>query len=100
MKLKIGDQVLVLQGKDKGKKGKVEKVFRTKEKVLVSGVNIYKKHVKKAGRMQAGIIEVVKPLNASKVAAICPKCNLSTRIGFVARDNRRIRICKKCKQEI
>jgi len=100
MKIKIGDEILVLQGKDKGKKGKVERVLGKKQQVLVSGVNIYKRNVKRQGNTPGGIIDIVKPMPTSKVALVCPKCNLSTRVGFVSKDGKKIRVCKKCKQAI
>jgi len=80
MKLRNGDQVLLLSGKDKGKKGSIEKVLRAQNQVLISGVNIYKKHVKKQGNTPGGIIEISKPVNISKVVLVCPKCNLNTKL--------------------
>jgi large subunit ribosomal protein L24 len=100
MKIKVGDEVVVLLGRDKEKKGKVERIFAKKNQVLVSGVNIYKKHVKKRGRVPGGIIEVTKPLPTSKVTIVCPKCELPTRLGISVQDNKKIRTCKKCKQPI
>ncbi len=100
MKLKKDDEVLVLQGKDRTKKGKIEKVLRKKEQVLVTGINLYKKHVKKTGNKPGGIIQVMKPLGVSKVVLVCPKCNLPTKIEVRAHDGKRARVCKKCKQEI
>ncbi|MEX0622204.1 MAG: 50S ribosomal protein L24 [Candidatus Woykebacteria bacterium] len=100
MKIKSGDQVLVLQGKDKGKKGNVEKIFGKKNQILVTGVNVYKKHAKKSGSVAGGIIEITKPLPVSKLTLICPKCNLPTKAGFVLHDGKKRRVCKKCKKEI
>jgi len=100
MRLKTGDQVQVLQGKDKGKKGKIERVFAKKNKIVVAGVNMYKRHVKRQGSTPAGIIDIVKPLPASKVVLLCPKCSLPTRVGFVEKNTSKSRICKKCKKEI
>ena len=101
MKVKAGDEVLVLTGKDKGKKGNVEKVFPKLNKVLVSGVNIYKRHKKPQGRtLQGGIIDITKPISTSSVTLICPKCNLPAKVGFKIEDKNKKRICKKCKQVI
>jgi large subunit ribosomal protein L24 len=100
MKIKTGDEVLVLSGKDKGKKGKVERVLLKKDLVIVAGINIYKRHVKRDGNKPAGIVDLIKPLPASKVTIVCPKCNLPTRIGFNIVGKEKERICKKCKQVI
>jgi len=100
MKLETGDEVQILRGKDKGKKGKIEKIFAKSDQVLVTGVNMYKKHVKKAGKKPGGIVEMMKPLSVSKVVLVCPKCNLATKSGFVVHNDKKARICKKCKQQI
>ena len=100
MKLKTGDEVLVLRGKDKGRKGKVDRVFGRRQEILVAGINIYKKHVKKSGKTPGGITEVFRPLPVSKVVLVCPKCNLATKVQIASADNKKIRICKKCKQQI
>jgi len=100
MKLRNGDQVLLLSGKDKGKKGSIEKVLRAQNQVLISGVNIYKKHVKKQGNTPGGIIEISKPVNISKVVLVCPKCNLNTKVKLIERNDKKVRTCKKCKQEV
>ena len=100
MKIRTGDQVQVLQGRDKGKQGKVEKIFARSSLVLVAGVNIYKKHTKRKGQVAGGIIEVTKPLPVSKIALVCPKCNLTTRVVTAVQENKKVRICKKCKQQI
>ncbi len=99
MKVRAGDEVKVLLGKDKGKQGKVEKVFPKSGKVLVAGVNLYKKHKKPTGKtLQGGIIDITKPLGASSVAIICPKCKLPTKVGFKLENKKKLRICKKCNQ--
>lgn len=102
MKIKKGDQVKVTAGKDKGKTAKVEKVFSKTGKVLVEGVNVYKKHLKKQGQDKpGGIIEINKPLPAGNVALICPKCQKPTRIGYKKdKQDKKYRICKKCKEAI
>ena len=101
MKLRIGDEVIVTSGKDKGKKGKVEKVLPQNSKVTVAGVNMYKKNSKANGRVkQAGIIDIVRPLGVGNVALICPKCKLPTRVGFTLKGDKKSRVCKKCDQII
>lgn len=101
MKLKKGDEVKVLRGKDKGKTGKIDRVLSKEDKVLVLGVNQYKKHMKARSQKQASeIITIVKPLSVSNVSLVCPKCHLTTRIGFSFDKNQKVRICKKCKQII
>ncbi|PJE69152.1 50S ribosomal protein L24 [Candidatus Shapirobacteria bacterium CG10_big_fil_rev_8_21_14_0_10_38_14] len=97
MKLKKGDQVIVLAGKDKGNKGKIEKTLPQFAKVLVAGVNLYKKHVKPQGEKKpGGIIDIIKPLSVSNVALICPKCGQKTKIGYQIKQGEKKRICKKC----
>lgn len=97
-KLKKGDDVKVVIGKDKGKTGKIEKVLSKDSKVLVGGINLYKRHVKaKAQGQKSEIITLVKPLPVSNVAIVCPKCKKQTRVGFA--DNG-ARICRKCGEEL
>lgn len=99
MKLIKGDEVVVTAGKDKGKKGKIEKVFPLLNKVSVGGVNLYKKHLKgRRDLAQAGIVDIVKPLPVSNVSLVCPKCNLPTRVSYVLNGKEKVRICKNCKQ--
>lgn len=96
-KFKAQDQVKVVAGKDKGKSGKIEKVILKEEKVVVSGVNIYKRHKKVSRNQPAGIFEITRPISVSKVALICPKCQKQTRVGFIVENKSKKRICKKCK---
>jgi len=102
MKIKKGDKVRIIAGKDKGKSGKVEKVLPRKRKVLVEGVNIYKRHIRSRGKDQpGGIMEISKPLDISNVALICPQCNQSTRVGyFLDKEGKKYRRCKKCNKLI
>ena len=99
MKLKKGDNVLVIIGKDKGKKGKIEKVFPQKNKVLIPGINVFKKHAKPTGKDKVGgIIDKILPLSAANVALVCPKCGKPTRIGYqIDKERKKLRICRKCK---
>ncbi len=97
MKLKKNDQIIVLYGKDKGRKGKIEKIFPKTNKVLVPGVNIYKKHMKPQGEGRpGGIIDKVFPLPVANVELLCPKCNQKTRVGYQVTKGEKQRICKKC----
>jgi len=97
MKLKKNDQIIVLYGKDKGRKGKIEKIFPKTNKVLVPGVNVYKKHMKPQGEGRpGGIIDKVFPLPVANVELLCPKCNQKTRVGYQVTKGEKQRICKKC----
>lgn len=101
MKLKIGDEILVVSGREKGKKGKIEKTLPKEAKVVVTGINLYKKNKKASGSNQkAGIIDIIKPLPVANVAFVCPKCKLPARIGFVIKNDSKSRVCKKCDQII
>jgi large subunit ribosomal protein L24 len=97
-KLKTGDDVFVIAGKDKGKSGKIIKVFPEEERVIVEGINKIKKHVKPTPRNpQSGIIEVFGKIHISNLMLICPKCKGPTRVGIkILEDKRKIRYCKKC----
>lgn len=91
MKLHIGDEVLVTAGKDKGKKGKVDKVLPKVNKVTVSGVNMYKRNTKGDGKVrQAGIIDIIRPISVGNVALVCPKCKLQTRVGFAMKGDKKV----------
>jgi len=101
MKIKKGDKIKVIAGKDKGREGVVEKVYTKAETVFVPGVNLYKKHIKKNEKMpQGGVVEVPRAMSVSKVMVICPKCKKMTRIGYKAEKNKKFRICKKCESAI
>jgi large subunit ribosomal protein L24 len=100
MNIKKNDTVLVIAGKDKGKKGKVRFAFPRENKVQVDGVNYIKKHARPRGdAKQAGIIERESPLDVSNVMLLCPKCSKPVRVGISIRDNgNRMRCCKTCKE--
>src|SRR5260221_14166888 len=95
-----GDNVQILLGKDRGKTGQIERVLPKDLQVLVGGVNVYKRHVKGRQGVEGGIIDLVKPLNISNVALICPNCKKMTRVGFKITDGVKLRFCKKCGKEI
>lgn len=100
MKLKKGDEVQIVKGKDKGKKGKIEQVFPKENKVLIPGVNLFKRHLKARSQKEpAEIATLVKPLPVSNVKLVCSKCHLPTRVGFRMDKDKKLRFCKKCKGE-
>jgi len=100
MKLRIKDTVVVLVGKDKGREEKVEKLLPKKGKVVVTGINMYKKHVKKTQENEGGIIDITKPIDVSKIALKCPECGKRTRIGYTVIKDKKQRMCRKCKKII
>ena len=102
MKIRKNDTVLVIAGKDKGKKGKIRSAYPRKEEVLVDGINMIKRHSKTGGQArQAGIIEMEAPLPISNVMLICNKCNKPTRVGFrFLSDGKKARICRSCHEVI
>ncbi|MCD6500534.1 50S ribosomal protein L24 [bacterium] len=101
MKIHKGDQVLIVKGKDKGKKAKVLRGFPGKNQVLVEGVNIKKIHKKPRKEGEKGqIVEVPFPIPISKLKLICPKCAKPTRVGYKIAGESKRRICKKCGGEI
>ena len=97
MKIKKGDNVQVLSGNDKGKKGEVLEVLPKEEKIVVKGVNVRKKHVK-ARRQgdESGIIPVECAIPSSKVNVVCPKCGKTTKVGYSMEKDQKVRVCKKC----
>jgi len=96
------DNVLVITGKDKGKKGKVRFAYPREQKVIVEGINYIKKHSKARGAAkQAGIIDLEAPLHVSKVMYLCGKCNKPVRIGMrKLEDGRNVRFCRSCDEVI
>lgn len=101
MKIKKGDTVKVLYGKDAGKQGGVVSVDIKKNHIVVEGVNIFKKHVKGDGRTRTSeIINITKPMSVSKVMLVCPACSKTTRVGLQRVDGKVVRVCKKCGKNI
>ncbi len=98
MRIKRDDTVMVISGKDKGKKGKVMVAMPADEKVIVQGANIATKHKKPRGQADpGGIIKKEAPIHVSNVKLVCPKCGQPTRVGMsIAEDGAKARICKKC----
>lgn len=99
-KIKKGDKVKILIGKDSGKEGNVLFVRSSDKKVFVEGANLYKRHVRKMEGLEGGIIDLPKPMNISNIALICPSCKKTTRVGFKIDGKEKIRICRKCTKEI
>jgi len=100
-KIKTGDEVIILAGKDKGLKGKVLKIIKSKDRVIVEGVNIVKKHVKpSAENPQGGIVEKEAPIHISNVALVDPKSGKPTRVGYEMKDGKKVRVSKKSKEVI
>lgn len=101
MKIRKGDKIRVLVGKDKGREGVVEKVYKKQDVVMIPGINLYKKHIRKNEKMpQGGVVEIPRPVAISKVILICPKCKQTSKVGFQIDKNKKTRICKKCKSVI
>lgn len=102
LKIKKGDKVKVITGKDVGKEGEVEKVLRRENKIVVTGINLLKKHVKKRREGEAaGIVTITAPIRVSNVMFICSKCNKPTRVGYkLKKSGGKVRICRRCGQEI
>jgi large subunit ribosomal protein L24 len=100
-KIVTGDEVLVTSGRNKGSRGVVRKNLLAEDRVVVEGVNIVKKHIKRGRARQAGIVEVEAPLHVSNVKVVCPKCSQPTRIGVRQNaDGKNERYCKKCDEVV
>ena len=99
-KFKVNDTVKITAGKDKNQTGKVIEVIPSENKVVVEGKNVYKKHVKKQGEQAGSIISRFRPLSVASVALICPNCGKPTRVGFDAKADSKVRVCRKCGEVI
>ncbi len=102
MKLKTGDTVMVIAGKDVGTQAKIAKVFPGENRIIVEGVATAKRHQRPTGQtMQGGVIDKDMPINASNVMIMCPSCGLPTKIGFrFDDDGNKYRVCRKCEGEL
>lgn len=97
MKIKKDDQVLIIAGNDKGKKGKVLKSIPTKSRIVVEGIALVKKHVKPKKSGQKGqVVSAPRAINISNVELVCSKCGKATRVGYETVEGKKYRICKKC----
>lgn len=102
LKIKKEDTVMVVKGKDKGKKGKVMRVLANEKRIIVEGINMVKKHMRRTNEnQQGGVVSVERPLSIANVMYYCKSCNHPVRIGFKALDDKnKTRFCKDCKQTI
>jgi large subunit ribosomal protein L24 len=101
LRVKKGDKIIVLTGKDKGKTGIVEKISHKTRNLLVNGLNVVKKHAKPTKQNPAGgVIEISRPMPIAKVQVICPSCSKPTRIGYSKEGKSKERVCKKCGKAI
>ena len=102
MKIQSGDEVLVIAGKDKGKRGRVRTVFRDRDRVVVEGANMVKKHQKaRPGVQQSGIVEQENPLHVSNVMLFCPNCSTPARLGVRRSEaGHKQRFCRNCGQSV
>ena len=102
MNFKVGDEVVVIAGSDKGKTGKIVRVLRSENKVVVEGVHVVKKHQKPTGQETGGILDVERPIAASNVMIVDPKTKKRTRVGHTTdeKTGKKIRIAKKSNEKI
>ena len=100
-KIRRGDEVVVTSGRNKGQRGRVRVNLLDQDRVVIEGVNIVKKHVKRGRARQAGIVEVEAALHVSNVRLICPNCGQPTRVGVRQNESaKNERYCKKCEQTV
>ncbi len=101
MKVKKGDNVLIITGKDKGRTAKILTSLPKQRMILVEGMNLKSKHVKPKRQGEKGqVVKVPMPLQASNVKFLCPKCSKPSRLGYKIEGDKKFRICKKCKSEV
>ena len=101
MKLKKGDKVIVIAGKDKGKEGRITKILKSENKVIVENINLIKKHKKSDGQNPGSIIEMEAPIDASKVMFLDPKTKKGTKIKHtIDKNNKKIRVSKSSEVNI
>ena len=101
MKLKVGDTVRVIAGKDKGTESRVARVLKDTNRIIVEGVATAKRHQRPQGQtMQGGIIDKDMPIHVSNVAIVCSSCGGPTRIGYRFEGTEKIRVCRKCGKDL
>lgn len=102
MRIRQNDTVEVLKGREAGRRGKVQQVLPTEDRVLVEGVNLVKRHQRPTASLrQAGIIQKEAPMPLSKVMLVCPRCNKPARAGHrFLEDGRKVRVCRRCNEMI
>ena len=98
--VKSGDKVVVISGKDKGKVSSIKKVITAENKVVVEGANIVTKAQKAQGGNQGGLLKVEAAMDSSKVMLYCPACEKATRIKYEIRNDKKVRVCKKCNESL
>lgn len=99
LRVKKGDMVAVLAGKDKGKKGKVISINSAVKRAVVEGINLVKKHKRRTQQDQqhAGVVPIESPISLSNIMVICKNCDGASKVGFsVLKDSSKVRVCKKC----
>ncbi len=100
MKLHINDTIKVLSGDDKGRTGKIIKIYPRTNRVMVDGLNTYKKHLKNKDNQAGGIVTLSRPFSAGKVMIVCPNCKKTTRVIFSITGKDKVRVCQKCHKPI
>lgn len=98
MKFHKNDEVVVTVGREKGKNGKIDKVFPSIAQVRITGINMYKRHMKSRASQTGRAVDITKPLPVANVALICPGCKQPTRAGWKIEKDQKLRICKKCQR--
>lgn len=97
MRIHKGDTVKIIVGKDRGKTGKITRVLPDENRVVVEGVNVYKKHQRPKRQGEKGeIVNVTRPLNASNVMLYCTSCKQASRVGHRMEGSKKVRYCKNC----
>lgn len=101
MKLKKGDSVLIISGKDKGRTAKILKSIPKEGEILVEGMNLKSKHIKPKKQGEQGqVVKIPLPIDISNAKFLCPKCGKASRLGYKIEGDKKFRICKKCKSEV
>jgi large subunit ribosomal protein L24 len=102
MRIRKDDTVVIITGKDRGKKGKVRRAFPNEDRVVVEGLNMIKRHSRaRRATRQAGIIEMEAPIHVSDIMLICNKCGNPTRVNFrLLDDGKKVRVCNSCREVI
>jgi len=99
-RVKRNDQVVVLSGKNRGKKGKVLRIFLENSRVTVEGLNLVKRHLKRSqANPQGAVLSKESPIPLDRVMPVCPRCNRGVRVGFqVSSDGAKTRVCRRCQE--
>lgn len=101
MKIKKGDKVLIIKGKERGKSGVIIKIIPDSNRVMIEGLNLYKKHTRPKRMGEKGqLVQIARPINVSNIQLLCKNCQKPVRVGYKVEERRKFRICKKCKSEL